>query len=98
MSQASLARAGIGAFVRLARERRGLSQRKLSASIGRSPAYVSKLESDAIDPSFTALAEVMVALGLNPMETWILCRVALLDGHTCLEESAATATPIEATA
>jgi transcriptional regulator with XRE-family HTH domain len=69
--------------MRVARQRKGISQRELSLRIGRSPAYVNKMESGAIEPSFLCVSEVAVALGLNPLETWVLCRIAVLrDRHT----------------
>jgi transcriptional regulator with XRE-family HTH domain len=78
--------------MRLARERKGISQRELSLLCGRSPAYVSKLEANAIEPSFLAVSEVAVALGLTPLETWVLCRIALMrDRHTPVVESSVTA-------
>lgn len=81
----------VGALIRSARLRRGMSQRELSLMVGRSPAYVSKLESDAIEPSFLAVSEVAVVLALSPLETWVLCRVALIHSHTRLRESQVTA-------
>jgi transcriptional regulator with XRE-family HTH domain len=67
---------GVGAFVRLARTRTGKSQRKLSEAIGRSPAYVQKLESGEIEPSFAAMADISTALNLTPLEAWVLLRVS----------------------
>ena len=78
MEEASPTGPGVGAFVARARQKVGVSQRELSARIRRSPAYVSKLEADAITPSFDALSEVAVALDLTPLEVWFLCRIALL--------------------
>lgn len=78
--------------MRVARQRKGMSQRELSLAVSRSPAYVNKLEAGTIEPSFRAVSEVAVALGLNPLETWVLCRVALLDRHTPAVSSTVTAT------
>jgi transcriptional regulator with XRE-family HTH domain len=79
--------------MRIARQRKGMSQRELSLTVRRSPAYVSKLEAGAIEPSFLAVSQMAVALDLNPLETWILCRVALLhDRPTLVVDSAETAT------
>jgi transcriptional regulator with XRE-family HTH domain len=78
--------------MRVARRRRGWSQRELSMKVGRSPAYVNKLEADAIEPSFVAVSEMAVALGLTPLETWVLCRIALMrNGHTPQVSSTVTA-------
>ena len=86
--QASSARPHVGALMRVARQRKGLSQRELSLRINRSPAYVNKLEAGAIEPSFVGVSEVAVALDLNPLETWVLCRVALMrDRHTLAVQS-----------
>lgn len=96
MDQASQGRPGVGAFITLARQRKRISQRELSLRIGRSPAYVSKIESDTIEPSFQALAQVVVALEMTSLEIWTLCRIALLGRHTHLEDSSTTATEVAA--
>jgi transcriptional regulator with XRE-family HTH domain len=81
--QASPTRPHVGALMRVARQRKGLSQRELSTLVHRSPAYVNKLEAGAIEPSFVGVSEIAVALGLTPLETWVLCRIALMrDRHT----------------
>lgn len=78
--------------MRVARQRKNISQRELSLRVRRSPAYVNKLEAGTIEPSFQAVSEVAVALGLNPLETWVLCRIAVLyDRHTPLVSSTETA-------
>jgi transcriptional regulator with XRE-family HTH domain len=83
LHQASPTRPHVGALMRVARQRKGMSQRELSLMVGRSPAYVNKLEAGVIEPSFQAVSEVAVALALTPLETWVLCRIALLrDRHT----------------
>lgn len=78
---------GVGEFLRVARTRRGLSQRVLCQRIGRSMSYVSKLEGDQIDPSFEAVAEVAVVLGLTSVELWMLCRVSAVHRLTRLPDS-----------
>lgn len=80
-------RPGVGDFIRLTRTRKQLSQRELSALIGRSPAYVSKVEKGMIEPSFQALCQLAEALGLNILEVWVLTRVALWECHTPLSDS-----------
>jgi transcriptional regulator with XRE-family HTH domain len=52
-----------------------MSQRSLSARTGRSPAYVSKLESGQLDPGLRGFAAVAVALNLSPLEVWVLLRL-----------------------
>jgi transcriptional regulator with XRE-family HTH domain len=82
----------VGALMRVARQRQGMSQRELSLRVGRSPAYVNKLEAGTIEPSFQAVSEVAVALRLTPLETWVLCRIALLrNGHTPAVQSRSVA-------
>lgn len=71
-----------------------MSQRALSALVGRSPAYVSKLEGGLIDPSLRGFAEVAVALGMSPLEVWTIIRceaaetvTSSCDTHTCHSHS-----------
>lgn len=77
MDDAGSTRLGAGAFVALLRRRKGMSQRALARQIGRSPAYVSKMESGAIDPSLSAFASIVVALDMNALEVWTIVRVAI---------------------
>lgn len=55
------------------REQRGLSARALSAKLGKSPSYVSKVESGDITLSLDGFAEIARALGLSNMEIiWVI--------------------------
>jgi transcriptional regulator with XRE-family HTH domain len=76
MDNAASPRLEAGTLVSLLRRRRGWSQRQLSHAVGRSPAYLSKVEAGEIDPSLAAFAAIAVALGMNPFEVWTLLRVA----------------------
>jgi len=73
-------------FIALARRRRKMSQRTLSARIGRSPAYVSKVEAGQLDPGLRGFAAIVVALELSPMESWILLRLEAARGLTVTAE------------
>jgi transcriptional regulator with XRE-family HTH domain len=76
-------RRDVGRLIQLLRERQGMSQRELSRVVGRSPAYVSKLEAGEHDPSLSRFAALAVALRMNPLECWTVLQIAaLLDGHT----------------
>lgn len=55
-------------LVKLRRTQLGISARALSLSARQSASYVSKLESGRIEPSFTAFARLVTALGLSPGE------------------------------
>lgn len=78
---------GTGDFLRLARTRAGLSQRTLSLAVGRSPAYVSKVEAGLIEPSFQSVSLLVAALRLTPLELWVLAMVSARDGQTTLRVS-----------
>lgn len=54
--------------LRYARERSGLSASALSRAIGRSPSYVSKVESGDLEASSSALSRMMLVLGLTDLE------------------------------
>lgn len=58
--------------IRLLRERAGLSARQLSAAAGLSPAYVNKVESGQIEPSFRAFAKIARQLGMTQREIYLL--------------------------
>lgn len=75
-------RAGLATLLRQARLRAGLSQRALSLAVGRSTAYISKVEAGDMDPSFQAVSLLAVVLNLSPLELWVLARVAVADGRT----------------
>ena len=80
MIDAASPRPGVGSFIALVRARRGMSQRALSRLVGRSPAYLSKLEAGHLDPALSAFGAIAVGLDLNPMEVWVLVRWA---AHNC---------------
>jgi transcriptional regulator with XRE-family HTH domain len=92
VEQASPTRPGVGAFVCLARQRRGMSQRTLSSQAELSVTYVSKVERETVEPSFRAMSAIVVALQLNALEVWTLSRVACAvpKRHTSLASSIAT--------
>lgn len=71
----------VGALIRVARERRGLSARQLSAITGYSPAYVSRLESGNLDPSLRAFAKIAHALHLNNIEVMLCLAVEAMAGE-----------------
>ena len=56
------------ALVKHRRLQMGISARALSLSAGQSASYVSKLEAQAIEPSFTAFARLVTALGFSSSE------------------------------
>lgn len=58
----------VGAAIRLLRKRAGMSARALSAAAGLSPAYVNKVESGKVDPSFRAFAKIAVQLRMTQRE------------------------------
>jgi transcriptional regulator with XRE-family HTH domain len=97
----ALSRPGVGDFVALLRRRRKMSQRTLSTLIGRSPAYVHKIETGQLDPSLRGFAAVAMALEMNPLEVWVVMRLAAIpvtplvhdgrvDGNGCLSASKAS--------
>lgn len=81
---------GTGSLLRAARNRAGLSQRALSLVVGRSPAYVSKVEAGDIEPSFQSVSLLAVVLQLSPLELWVLARVAAHEGHVSTEKETAS--------
>lgn len=54
------------------RTKRDLSARGLSVQIGKSPSYVSKIESDQLEPSLSAFASIVRALRLSDAEILLL--------------------------
>lgn len=56
------------AALRVKREQRGISARSLSASLGKSPSYISKVETGEITLSLTGFAEIAKALELSTLE------------------------------
>jgi transcriptional regulator with XRE-family HTH domain len=52
----------IGAMIRALRRQLGLTQAELAARVGRSPSYISALESGATTPSLTTLRHIATAL------------------------------------
>lgn len=64
-------RPNVGTLIRLARKRRGLSARALSAMADLSPSYVGKVESGEIEPSLKAFARLALALQLTRQEIWL---------------------------
>lgn len=83
MDDAASTRLCPGTFVSMLRRRRGMSQRALSRLVGRSPAYLSKLEAGDLDPSLSAFAAISVALGMNALEVWTIIRVAGMVSPPC---------------
>jgi predicted transcriptional regulator len=49
-----------------------LSARALSLNAGLSESYVGKVEAGHCEPSFRALSKIIVELGLNKGEAWVL--------------------------
>ena len=65
------------AALKVKREQLGISARQLSARLGKSPSYVSKVESGEIELSITNFAEMVKALGLSNIEVlWLLSQAA----------------------
>lgn len=63
----------LGGVIRMLREKRpGLSARQLSEAAGLSPAYVGKVESGTIDPSFRCFAKIARQLGMSAREVHAL--------------------------
>lgn len=77
--QRRLPPAGLGAMLRAARERRGLSQRRVAeaARIGRS--YLAHLEADRRVPSVAVAVGLAEVLGLDGDERVRLLSVAVAD-------------------
>lgn len=67
-----------GDFIRLARERRGLSGRALGPKASLSTGYVSKVEAGDLDPSLSCFSRLAVALGMTPLEVWVVVRTEAL--------------------
>jgi transcriptional regulator with XRE-family HTH domain len=61
-----------GSAIRVARQRAGLSARQLSLNAGLGDAYVSRVEAGITDPGLRAFAKLAVALGLSPLEVWLV--------------------------
>jgi transcriptional regulator with XRE-family HTH domain len=55
--------ANLGALIRARRHELGLTQAELAARIGKSPSYISALESGSTAPSLTTLRHIAYALG-----------------------------------
>lgn len=53
-----------------------ISARSLSKALGKSPTYVSKVESGEIHLSFQAFSEIAVALGMSGIEILFLVKEA----------------------
>jgi transcriptional regulator with XRE-family HTH domain len=65
------------AALRVKREQRGVSARALSASLGKSPSYISKVECGEITLSLTGFAEIAAALELSNFEIlWVVSQAA----------------------
>lgn len=62
--------------LRVKREQRGLSARALSSQLGKSPSYVSKVESGDITLSLAGFAEIAKALELSVHEILYLVHEA----------------------
>lgn len=61
-------RDGLGAFIRMTREKRGLSLRALAAQLALSPATMSAIERGRVRITVTRLEQVATALGLSAAE------------------------------
>lgn len=75
MAGPSSPRPNVGGAICVLRERKGLSQRSLSALSARSVSYISKVESGFLQPSFRGFAQIAVALGMTPLEVWMLVQL-----------------------
>lgn len=65
------------AALRVKREQRGISARALSARLGKSPSYISKVEADDITLSLTGFAEIARELELTNFEIlWMVKEAA----------------------
>lgn len=64
--------------LRTKREQKGLSARQLSADLGKSPTYVSKIESGDIHLSFEGFCEIVRHLELSSLEILYL---VVTEGH-----------------
>ena len=63
--------------LRVKREQRGVSARSLSAQLGKSPSYISKVESGEILLSLHGFAEIAKRLELTNMEIlWVVHQAA----------------------
>jgi transcriptional regulator with XRE-family HTH domain len=72
---------GFSDLMRLLREDRNLSARKLSALAGVSQSYVSKMERGEFVPTVDTFARLMEALGCNDAEISFLIRVFVKRGE-----------------
>lgn len=65
------------AALRVKREQKGMSARSLSAALGKSPSYISKVESGDITLSLTGFAEIANMLELTTAEIlWVVKEAA----------------------
>lgn len=62
----------LGEAIRHLRERHGLSARALSILCGFSPAYIGKVESGELEPSFKAFAKMAIVLRMTDQEILFL--------------------------
>lgn len=84
--EADEARPFAGEAIRRVRERRGLSARALSAKAGLSAAYVCRVESGQVEPSFRRFAQLAVVLEMNELEIYT---VVLVEGTLEVHEGVA---------
>lgn len=68
----------LSAAIRLCRNARGLSARRLSLNAGLSESVVGKIESGAMEPGLRVFAKLVEALDLSPLEIVLLVKCA---GH-----------------
>ena len=68
----------VGAVIKLKREERGVSRRRLSLAAGLSDSYVGKIESGTTEPSFRAFSQIAVTLGFKAGELLTLVRAEAL--------------------
>ena len=62
-------------LLRMARQRRGMSARAVSAQAGLSASYVGKIENEECEPSLAVFARIACALELNPIELWTIVQL-----------------------
>lgn len=67
----------LGRLLRHVRSSRGVSARQLSEMAGLSPAYISRMEAGSLEPSARALASIVKALRMSPLEA-AMCLQACL--------------------
>lgn len=67
----------VAAAIRYLRERKGMSARAVSLAAGLSPSYVSKVESNQMEPSFRAFCKIAAVLEMTEREVLFLVKETL---------------------